>query len=132
LSIRSAKKAKKYKEETLKFKDTIDLRTLLNRFITESQCYQNQTRKLDWFRGIDANLVITPFNKVLVSFGELYDLMENSKEIKEKVHHLQEAIQQYQKSTRTLQKEVNNYIIEIIELLQLETKRRTVDIITSK
>ena len=43
---KSAKAAKKYKEETLKFKETLDLRSLLNQFMLESQNYQNRTRKI--------------------------------------------------------------------------------------
>ena len=129
LSCKSAKAAKKYKEDTLKFKETLDLRSLLNQFMLESQNYQNRTRDLNWYKGQDANLVINPFNKVLLSFGEYYHLIENANEIKAKVHSLQNVIQSYTCFTRGVQKEINILIIEITELLQEETRKRTSEII---
>lgn len=131
VSIRSAKKAKQYKKDTLKFKETLDLRSLLNLFMIESQNYQNRTRNLNWYKGQDANLVISPYNKVLLSFGEYYHLMENVKEIKEKVHSLQNVIQQYTRFTKDIQKEINNLITVITELLQEETRKRTTEMIVN-
>lgn len=129
VSFRSAKRAKHYKEETLNFKETLDLRSLLNLFMIESQNYQNRTRDLNWYKGQDANLVINPFNKVLLSFGEYYHLIENANEIKAKVHSLQNVIQSYTCFTRGVQKEINILIIEITEFLQEETRKRTSEII---
>ena len=129
LSCKSAKAAKKYKEDTLKFKETLDLRSLLNQFMLESQNYQNRTRDLNWYKGQDANLVINPFNKVLLSFGEYYHLIENANEIKEKVHSLQNVIQPYTRFTKVVQKDINNLITGITELLQEETRKRTSEII---
>ena len=129
LSCKSAKAAKKYKEDTLKFKETLDLRSLLNQFMLESQNYQNRTRDLNWYKGQDANLVINPFNKVLLSFGEYYHLIENANEIKEKVHSLQNVIQPYTRFTKDVQKDINNLITGITELLQEETRKRTSEII---
>ena len=129
ISFKSAKKAKRYKEETLKFKETLDLRSLLNQFMIESQNFQNRTRNLNWYKGQDANLVINPFNKVLLSFGEYYHLMENVNEIKAKVHSLQDDIQPYIRFTKDVQKEINNLITGITELLQEETRKRTSAII---
>ena len=129
LSCKSAKAAKKYKEDTLKFKETLDLRSLLNQFMLESQNYQNRKRVLNWYIGQDANLVINPFNKVLLSFGEYYHLIENANEIKEKVHSLQNVIQPYTRFTKVVQKDINNLITGITELLQEETRKRTSEII---
>ena len=95
----------------------------------ESQNYQNRTRDLNWYKGQDANLVINPFNKVLLSFGEYYHLMENVNEIKAKVHSLQDDIQPYIPFTKDVQKEINNLITGITELLQEETRKRTSAII---
>lgn len=131
VSFRSAKKAKQYKKDTLKFKETLDLRSLLNLFMIESQNYQNRTRNLNWYKGQDANLIISPYNKVLLSFGEYYHLMENVKEIKEKVHSLQIFIQQYTRFTKDIQKEINNLITDITELLQEETRNRTSEMIVN-
>ena len=129
VSFISAKRAKHYKEETLNFKETLDLRSLLNLFMIESQNYQNRTRDLNWYKGQDANLVINPFNKVLLSFGEYYHLIENANEIKEKVHSLQNVIQPYTRFTKVVQKDINNLITGITELLQEETRKRTSEII---
>ena len=129
LSCKSAKAAKRYKEETLKFKEPLDLRSLLNQFMLESQNCQNRTR--DWYKSQDANLVISPYNKVLFSFGEYYHLKENVNEIKEKVHSLQNAIQTYTRFTKDIQKGINNLITGITELLQEETRKRTSEIITN-
>ena len=131
LSCKSAKAAKRYKEETLKFKEALELRSLLNQFMLESQNYQNRTRDLNWYKGQDANLVISPYNKVLLSFGEYYHLKENVNEIKEKVHSLQNAIQTYTRFTKDIQKEIYNLITGITELLQEETRKRTSEIITN-
>lgn len=131
ISFKSAKKAKRYKEETLKFKETLDLRSLLNQFMIESQNFQNRTRNLNWYKGQDANLVINPFNKVLLSFGEYYHLMENVNEIKAKVHSLQDDIQPFIRFTKDVQKEINILITEITEILQEETQKRTSEIITN-
>ena len=95
----------------------------------ESQNYQNRTRDLNWYKGQDANLVINPFNKVLLSFGEYYHLIENANEIKEKVHSLQNVIQPYTRFTKVVQKDINNLITGITELLQEETRKRTSEII---
>ena len=115
----------------MKFKAPLDLRSLLNQFMLESQNYQNRTRDLNWYKGQDANLVINPFNKVLLSFGEYYHLIENANEIKEKVHSLQNAIQTNTRFTKDIQKGINNLITGITELLQEETRKRTSEIITN-
>lgn len=113
----------------MKFKEPLDLRSLLNQFMLESQNCQN--RKRDWYKSQDANLVISPYNTVLLSFGEYYHLMENVNEIKEKVHSLQNAIQTYTRFTKDIQKGINNLITGITELLQEETRKRTSEIITN-
>lgn len=128
-SFFSAKKAKQYKEETLLFKDTFELRSLLDQFILESRQYQNQTRELDWYKGRDVNAVINPFNSVLLSFGNLYHLMRNRNMIQSRVHKLQSLIQQYTQTTRILQREINTNILEIIELLQDDTQKRMKEVI---
>lgn len=123
-SYKSAKKAKQYKVETLNFKGTLDLCSLLDRFRSESQNYQNRTRKVDWYRGLDPNLVISPFNNILLSFGEYYHLMTDETAIgmKSKVHSLQMQIQNFSTFTHETQKEINMLITEITELLQKETR----------
>lgn len=131
LSFKYSKDAKKYKEDTLKFKETLDLRSLLDKFMSESRNYQDRTRCVSWYKGQDANLVIYPYNNVLLSFGDYYHLMENVEEIKVKVHSLQKNIQQYTRFTKAVQQETNDLIIEIIELLQEETRKRTSELIVN-
>ena len=124
-SFKSARKAQQYKGEIIKYKELLDLRTLLDKFISESQNFQNRTRKTDWYKGQDASLVITPFNNVLLSFGEYYHLMTNGVEMQLKVHSLQEAIQNYSAFTMNTQKTINRLITDIIELLQKDTRSMT-------
>ena len=93
LASNSAKDAKQYKEETLQLRDTFDLERLLSRFQVESKYFQNNTRKRDWYKGIDINLVISSFSDVLSDFGNVYHLVGDSKGLKEKVHSLNEIIQ---------------------------------------
>ena len=132
LSYRHSQNAKRYKEETLKFKEVLDLRSLLEELKLEGQNYQNKTRKLDWYRGQDANSIITAFNKVLLSFGNYYHLLENETDIKDKVHRLQVSIQNYSRFTRDVQRSINDLIIDITELLQGEIQRNTSKIITDQ
>lgn len=124
-SFKAARKAKQYKGEIIKYKELLDLRTLLDKFISESQNFQNRTRKTDWYKGQDSSLVITPFNNVLLSFGEYYHLMTNGVEMQFKVHSLQEAIQNYSAFTMNTRKTINRLITDIIELLQKDTRSMT-------
>ena len=125
LSWHFAKKAKQYKEETLTFKESIDLLSLLSKFRNESQKFQDNTREIDWYKGQNANLIISPFNQVLLSFGNYYHLMKDAEEIKSKVHSLQKNIQAYSTFTSSTQKKINRLIIEITELLQKEIQNIT-------
>lgn len=125
LSFKFSKKAKQYKEETLTFKESLDLLSLLSKFRTESQKFQDSTREIDWYKGQNANLIISPFNGVLLSFGNYYHLMKNVEMIKNKVHSLQSAIQAYSTFTSSTQKKINRLITEITELLQNEIQNMT-------
>ena len=104
LSFRFAKKAKQYKEETLTFKESLDLLSLLSKFRNESQKFQDSTRESDWYKGQNAYLIISPFNEVLLSFGNYYHLMKDVGVIKTKVHSLQSTIQVYSTFTSSTQK----------------------------
>lgn len=126
LSFKFAKKAKQYKEETLTFKESLDLLSLLSKFRNESQKFQDSTREVDWYKGQNANLIISPFNEVLLSFGNYYHLMKDMEGIKDKVHSLQSAIQGYSSFTNSTQKKINKLIIDITESLQNEIQKITV------
>lgn len=125
----SAKKARQYKEETLNYIEALDIHDLLEKFRAESQNYQNRTRKVNWYKGKDTNLVISPLNTVLLSFGKYYHLMSNETEIKSRVHSLQNEIQNYTRFTSDTQITINNLITEITELLQEETRNISTRII---
>lgn len=125
LSWSFAKKAKQYKEETLTFKESLDLLSLLSKFRNESQKFQDNTREIDWYKGQNANLIISPFNQVLLSFGNYYHLMKDAEEIKSKVHSLQKNIQAYSTFTSSTQKKINGLVIDITELLQKEIQNIT-------
>ena len=125
LSFRFAKKAKQYKEETLTFKESLDLLSLLSKFRNESQKFQDSTRESDWYKGQNAYLIISPFNEVLLSFGNYYHLMKDAEEIKSKVHSLQKNIQAYSTFTSSTQKKINRLITDITELLQNEIQNMT-------
>ena len=120
-----AKEAKQYKEETLTFKESLDLLSLLSKFRNESQKFQDNTREIDWYKGQNANLIISPFNQILLSFGNYYHLMKDAEEIKSKVHSLQKYIQAYSTFTSSTQKKINRLIIDITELLQKEIQNIT-------
>lgn len=125
LSFRFAKKAKQYKEETLTFKESLDLLSLLSKFRNESQKFQDSTRESDWYKGQNAYLIISPFNEVLLSFGNYYHLMKDVGVIKTKVHSLQSTIQVYSTFTSSTQKKINRLITDITELLQNEIQNMT-------
>ena len=80
----------------------------------------------------EVNSIITAFNKVLLSFGNYYHLLENETDIRDKVHRLQVSIQNYSRFTRDVQRSINDLIIDITELLQGEIQRNTSKIITDQ
>lgn len=122
---RSAKAAKQYKEDTLRLRDTFDLERLLGRFQVGSKHFLNNTRKHDWYKGIDVNTVISPFTDILSDFGKVYHLMDDDRVLKGKVHSLNEFVQMYPTVKTNQKKEVNSLIIEITDLLQQEIYRNT-------
>lgn len=117
-SFCSAKKAKQYKEETLQFKENIDLKGFLSRFQMESRYFLEKTRNRDWYKGIDVNTVISPFKDVLLNFGQWYHLVKESDVLKKKVYELNDIIQTYDKATSSNKKRVNILIMEITDILQ--------------
>ena len=79
----------------------------------------------DWYKGQNAYLIISPFNEVLLSFGNYYHLMKDVGVIKTKVHSLQSTIQVYSTFTSSTQKKINRLITDITELLQNEIQNMT-------
>ncbi len=125
----SAKKAKQYKEEVMEFRDVLNLEGLLNRFFIESKYFLNKTRDNNWFKGVDVTSIISPFREVLFSFGKSYHLISNYTTIKDKVHELNEMVQNYDKASSLQRKRANNLILEIADILQQELHKNKVKII---
>ena len=89
----SAKKARKYKDETHKIYNALDINRIIDSFSRESSSFQQKIRKTCWYKGINPDSVITPFSKVLKSIGKIYPLTKDSGKLKEKVHSLDNIIQ---------------------------------------
>ena len=119
-SFNSAKKAEQYKEETLQLRDTFDLEGLLSRFQTESKYFLNNTRRKDWYKGIDISSIISPFKEVLSTFGRLYHLVNDANTLRNKIHELNELIENYDKANSLQKRTANKLILEVIEILQQE------------
>lgn len=121
-SRKHSKKAKQYKEETLQFIDTLELEHLIVQFKFRSNSFLEKTREKQWDKGWEANSIISPFKEILLSFGSVYDLIDNEKELRDKVHTLNEIIQTYHRASEKEKKETNNLILEITEILYKEAK----------
>lgn len=124
LSFRSAKCAKKYKDDAMCVMDTLDLKSITNSYYTESSRFQSQTRKPNWFKGTDVNVIISPFSDILTKLGELYPLLEDSQELENKVSTLYGHIQQYDRATEAIRKDCANLIIEIANILQVAVRSK--------
>jgi hypothetical protein len=121
-SFKFAKKAKQYKEEALRLIDTLELEHLIVQFQNKSDLFLEKTRGAQWDRGVDTNLIISPFKAVLASFGCVYHLIKNKEVLRNKVHTLNEIVQTYPTANSTKRKQVNKLILEITEILNEEAK----------
>nr|WP_315031448.1 hypothetical protein [uncultured Porphyromonas sp.] len=121
-SFKFAKEAKQYKEEALRLIDTLELEHLIVQFQRDSGFFLEKTRGAQWHRGVDTNLIISPFKAVLSSFGCVYHLMKNKEVLRTKVHMLNEIIQTYPTANSTKRKQVNELVLEITEILHEEAK----------
>ena len=121
-SFKFAKKAKRYKEEAWQLIDTLALERLILQFQTDSDSFLEKTRRAQWHRGVDTNLIISPFKAVLSSFGRVYHLIENKEVLRDKVHTLNGIVQTYHTANTTKRKQVNKLILEITEILHEEAK----------
>lgn len=101
------------------------MEALLGKFMIESKYFQDRTRTEEWFRGIDANSIITPFVEVLHSFGRIYHLTKNPEVLKLKVHRLNEIVQDYTNAKSKLRKESRELIIDITDMIQSDMHRNT-------
>lgn len=125
----SAKKAKRYKNETIHIKDSFELDKLTIKFLSESSNFQKKTRKSNWFKGIDTTHIISPLADTLISLASVYHLFSEECELKAKVHNLYTIVQQYERSTRQQKDECNNLIFEIGGILQQQATECTKQIV---
>lgn len=119
----SAKKTKQYKDDTMALKETLDLESIHGKFLIESKYFMDKTRCDSWFKGNDVNSIITPFVEVLHSFGKIYHLVKSKEDLKDKVHRLNEIVQDYDKAKKYKRKECRQLVLEITETLQTEIHR---------
>lgn len=128
-SFRSAKNAEAYKKDVQKVMQTLGLKSITESYYIESSRFQAQTRKADWFKGIDVNTIISPFSDVLAKLGAVYPILNDPQGIKTKVNVLYRHIQQYDKATESTRKDYTNLIIEITNIFQSEIHTKTYTVI---
>ena len=102
---------------------------LLSGFLTESKYFLDKTRDNNWYKGVDVTSIISPFKQVLFSFGNSYHLISNYTTIRNKVHELNEIVQNYDKASSFQRKRANSLIMEIADILQQELHNNKVKII---
>lgn len=98
--------------------DTLSLVDFVAKFKVESVSFLEKTRMSQWYKGIDSSSIISPFKRVLSSFGGIYNLVNTPEELKKKVHRLNEIIQFYDSAKKEEKTEANGLIIEITEILE--------------
>ena len=121
-SFKFAKEAQQYKEEILRLIDIFELEHLIVQFQKDSNLFLEKTRAAQWHRGVDPNLIISPFKAVLSSFGKVYHLISNEEKLRDKVHTLNEIVQTYDTADADKRKQANALIIKITEILYKEAR----------
>lgn len=118
ISINNAKKARQYKEEVVDFKNVIEIKGIAETFKEVRLKFVQETRKDDWFKGKEENLVISPMENVLAKISAVYPIMDDSSELKIKVKTVSENIVQFYNSTKEDKKKTFAEMIEIEIILQ--------------
>lgn len=122
VSICQAQRAKQYKEATLLLCDILDLEGMYTKFTVESRVFLDKTRDDQWYKGIGASPIISPYKEIISKFGGIYHLMKDPEELKKKVRSLNDIIENYDKAGCRKKKEANTLIFEITETLLVELK----------
>lgn len=117
ISIYNAKKAKDYKDDARRVLNTIDLKGFISDFERISKDFINKTRDKNWYKGQDPNIVIRPLSDILMQFGSIYPHINNSEELKTKVHTLSSKILKYETVTQKEKAQTHIIICEIVEFL---------------
>lgn len=118
VSIRHAKQAKQYRDAALLLCDVLNLEGLYTRFTIESKIFQDKTRGDQWYKGVEANLIISPYTEVIYKFGEIYHLIKDPEELKSKVCSLNDIVQDFEKVEYQQKKCTRTLIFEITNILQ--------------
>lgn len=121
-SICYAKKSKQYKEEAKEVVSFFNLFKLYEDFKSKSSMFLNNTRSKNWYKGKDAQSIISPFRDSLLSFAELYPLMqkEDANNLKNKVNKLHKIVQKYEISKQKEKDEACELIFDINNIFYAE------------
>lgn len=114
-AIRAAKDAEHIKHLVRSTFYTISLKEFADSYNYSKQIFLKETRGLEWFKGKDPNIVITPFDDVLSKYTSL-DSSVCDENLKEKIRELKKAIQDYYKVGQKRKKE----IIDLAEIIAKE------------
>ncbi|MEE1112628.1 MAG: hypothetical protein UH077_05525 [Bacteroidales bacterium] len=84
--------------------------------------FLNNTRSKNWYKGKDAQSIISPFRDSLLSFAELYPLMqkEDANNLKNKVNKLHKIVQKYEISKQKEKDEACELIFDINNIFYAE------------
>lgn len=118
ISLKNAKRARQYKEEVVDFKNIIEIKGIAETFKEARLKFVQETRKDDWFKGKEINLVISPMEGVLANISSVYPFMEDSSELKKIVNNVSDNIVQFYNCTKGNKKKTFAAMIEIEIILR--------------
>lgn len=124
ISIRNARKAKKYKEQVYGVLNTVDIIEVTNNFESVATTFISNTRAEDWYKGKDPENVMKPLITILVKLPSLYELIEESDNLKNCVKTLNNKLIGYEKADTKMRRSTNSLILKIQELLQKSVKNQ--------
>lgn len=124
ISIRNARKAKKYKEQVYGVLNTVDIIEVTKKFESVATTFISNTRAEDWYKGKDPENVMKPLITILVKLPSLYELIEESDNLKNCVKTLNNNLIGYEKADTKMRRNTNSLILKIQELLQKAVKNQ--------
>ena len=111
-ATRSAREAEDIKKKLRLTLNTITLKEFVDSYNNAKQLFLKETRNENWYKGKEANIIITPFDETLAKVT-LVDSSVCVPEVKERIRELKYAIQEYDKITPKRKKE----IIQLMEII---------------
>lgn len=106
-----------FKKKTVFLYNTIDLKSVIALFDSESSRFKNRTRSPEWYKGVDPNDVIDPFSDILSKFPSIYSSIKCPAELKGHVDKLNEIIIDYSSVSSETKREATSHISSISEIL---------------